>query len=127
MNDDLAAFLASVDLDLLRYLDANAELSLSATEHLYRYAVALLQGLIDPRDVAEDWEDFFPLAHAFVLTYGSKRLEFLHRRAALLSAKAMRPTVGLTGADRAVLVELVRELGDFVFAHTNQGSGGSPD
>jgi hypothetical protein len=124
MNDDLAAYLASVDLDLLRYLDGDCDLSLPAAEHLYRYASALLQGLILPRHVAEDWEDFFPLADAFVLAYGSKRVDLLNRRAALLSSNGARPPLRLRGDDRALLVELVRELGDFVFAHASEGSGG---
>lgn len=125
VNDDLAAYLDSIDSDLLRYLDANADLSLGAVEHLYRYGVALLQGLIEPAHVLEDWEDFFDLADAFILAYGSKRLDMLNRRCALLETGGEQEPLPLEAADRMFLVELVRELGDFVSARQSTAGGGA--
>jgi hypothetical protein len=111
MKDDLATYLASIDSRLLVYLDAQRDLSTETIAHLYRYAVALMQGLIAPDAVLEDWEDFFDLADAFVFAYGSERLELLNRRAALLDMDGDRTGVPLTADDRLFLVNLVQELG----------------
>lgn len=111
MNEDLAAFLEAIDSHLLVYLDVNKDLSTETVAHLYRYSVALLQGLITPEHVLEDWEDFFDLADAFVLAYGSKRLDLLNRRAPLLDTGAEQEAAPLTADDRLLLVTLVQELG----------------
>lgn len=111
MNDDLANYLESIDSQLIIYLDANRDLSTETVAHLYRYAVALLQGLILPEHVLEDWEDFFDLADAFVLAYGSRRLEALNRKALLLDIDGDQASAPLSADDRLLLVTLVQELG----------------
>jgi hypothetical protein len=116
MNEDLASYLDSIDRGLLEYLDEKQDLSLGAVEHLYRYSVALLQGLIEPAHVQEDWDDFFPLADAFVFAYGSRRLKVLSSGASLLETVGAEERAPLAGADRMFLVELVREFGEFVLA-----------
>jgi hypothetical protein len=124
VNDDLAAYLDSIHERLLVYLDAHQDLSVETVSHLYRYAVALLQGLIDPDHVREDWEDFFCLADAFVLAYGSTRLGLLNRRAALLFPGSESEPASLSDADRVLLVALVRELGEQVSARLSTGGSG---
>jgi hypothetical protein len=116
MRDDLAAYLDSLGSNLLGALDAEGDLAVGTAEHLYRYAVALLQGLILPEHVAEEWADFFCLADAFVLAYGSRRLGHLTRKATLLSIGKGGAPLPLTGPDRSALVDLVRELGEYVVA-----------
>jgi hypothetical protein len=122
MNDDLAEYLGALDRDLLAYLDANRDLSLKTAERLYHYAMAMHQGFLEPEHVAEDWADFFTLADAFVLAYGSKRLGLLNRRSALLSAGNGLPYF-LNDFDRTFLVELVRELSAFVSTQRTQRRG----
>lgn len=111
MKDDLATYLESIDSRLLVYLDAQRDLSTETIAHLYRYAVALMQGLITPDHVLEDWDDFFDLADAFVYGYGSQRLEFLDRRSGLLETDVDETGLPLTADDRLLLVTLVQELG----------------
>ena len=114
---DLVAHLNSVAPDLVDYLDDHHGLALGTVERLYRHGVALLQGRVLPDQVASEWEDFFPLADAFVVAYGSERLIAQNNKAALLSTEPGRLRPPLTGADRSLLVDLVRELGDFIVAY----------
>ncbi len=114
VDADLSAYLGPIDARLLSYLDDTSNLALSSLEHLYRYAVALLQGLLRPEDVMEDWEDFFYLAGGFVFAYGSTRLTTLARVTSVLWVG--REQGPLSERDRMLLVELTRELGNAVCA-----------
>lgn len=114
VDADLTAYLGPIDARLLGYLDETSNLALPSLEHLYRYAVALLQGLIRPEDVMEDWEDFFYLAGGFVFAHGSTRLTTLARVSSVLWVG--RDQGPLSESDRMLLVELTRELGDAVCA-----------
>jgi hypothetical protein len=125
MNDDLARYLESIDARLPRYLDEGKDLALGTAEHLYRYAVALLQGLVKPAHVQDDWADFFFLADAFVLAYGSRRLGMLSRGSFLLASGKQEGSLPLTGTDRTFLVAFVRELGQFVSARQHTSGGGT--
>lgn len=107
MTDDLAAYLDAIDARLVGYLDADGHLSDGAVRQVQRYAVALVQRLIIPAHVKEDWPDFFPLADAFVLAYGSARLGYLARQSILLVGGGGGP---LTDVDRPFLVALIAEM-----------------
>ncbi|MDA8355784.1 MAG: hypothetical protein M0Z95_05710 [Actinomycetota bacterium] len=121
MNEHLLAHLHSRDPELLRYLDARGDISMPTAEQLYRYALALLQGLLSPAHVQEDWSDFYVVADAFILAYGSRRLAIANQETELLSAAAdQAPPV--SSSDQRLLVELVRELGAFVYAHASRSS-----
>ena len=116
MDADLSAYLGPIDARLLSYLDGASNLALPALEQLYRYALALLQGLVRPEDVMEDWEDFFYLAGGFVFAHGSKRLTTLARVSSILWVG--RDPGPQSEWDRMLLVELTRELGDAVSTRT---------
>ena len=107
MSDDLANYLDSIDAHLVGYLDEDRHISADAIRHVQCYAVALIQGLVVPEHVHEDWPDFFPLVTAFVLAYGSPRLGHLGRRSAIFEGAGDDP---LTDPDRAFLVTLLAEL-----------------
>ena len=119
MAYDLFAYLESFAPDLCHYLDDDHGLGLGTVDHLYRYGLALLQGTMFPARVAAEWEDFFPLAEAFVLAYGSDRLYRQNQRAALLAVGRGESPHPLTGTDRSMLVDLVRELGLSIVAYTS--------
>jgi len=123
MNEDLVAYLDAIDARLCDYLDEDHDLSLRAVEHLYRYALALRQGLIEPACVAEDWEDFFSLADAFVFAYGAQHLEVLRGRSALLEGGGGDEPAPLTDTDRMFLVALVAKLDDFISARQSTAEG----
>lgn len=107
MNDDLADYLDSIDARLVGYLDEGRNISAGAVRHVQCYAVALVQGLLVPEHVHEDWPDFFPLVTAFVLAYGSPRLGHLARRSAIFEGGGDDP---LTEPDRVFLVTLLAEI-----------------
>lgn len=111
MSDDLAAYLDSVDAHLVQYLDASRDLSSDAIHRVQCYSVALVQGLVVPEHVHEDWPDFFPLSVAFVLAHGSARLGHLARRSAIFEGGGDET---LTDADRAFLVTLLAEMHELV-------------
>ncbi len=77
MNDFLVSYLDTIDERLLEYLDDDNELSLDAVQRLRLYASSLLDGSLSPDHLAEDWADWFHLAPAFVLAYGTPELEEL--------------------------------------------------
>lgn len=97
MTVDFVAYLDSIGPDLLRHLDDDHGLGLGTAEDVYRYGVALLQGRTLAEQVAKEWEDFFPLAGAFVLAYGSERLALQNRKAALLATGRAQAPHPLTG------------------------------
>jgi hypothetical protein len=106
MSKPLVVYLDSIDERLLAYLDEAAELRLDTVRRLRLYTSALLSGSISPTDVAEDWPDWFDLASAFVLAYGTRQLEEMQDEAMFL----YRPQIGdhepLTGTDRTYLAAL---------------------
>jgi hypothetical protein len=77
VNDFLFSYLDTIDERLLEYLDDANELSLDAVKKLRLYASSLLDGTLSPDHLAEDWADWFQLALAFVLAYGTDELEKL--------------------------------------------------
>ena len=107
MSDDLAAYLDSIDAHLLDYLDAERDISTDAARRVQCYTVALVEGLVLPEHVHEDWPDFFHLVVAFVLAHGSARLGHLARQSAIFEGGADDP---LTEADRVFLVTLLAEV-----------------
>jgi hypothetical protein len=107
VSDDLADYLDSIDAHLVGYLDEDRNISVGAVRHVQCYVVVLLQGLLVPEHVHEDWPDFFPLVTAFVLAYGSPRLGHLARRAAIFEGDGDEP---LTDYDRVFLARLLAEL-----------------
>jgi hypothetical protein len=111
---NLVHYLDLIDGHLLGYLDAHEDLSVETVEHLGRYAVAMAQGLVTPEHVMEDWEDFYDLADAFVMAYGTERLRQLDWDATLLDVAPDQPVAPLALADRVFLANLVTELDGFV-------------
>ncbi|MDA8316650.1 MAG: hypothetical protein M0010_16005 [Actinomycetota bacterium] len=109
MSDDLANYLGAIDSHLVAHLDARGEISDEATRHVQCYAVAMIEGLVVPEIVHEDWPDFFPLVVALVLAYGSARLGHLARQSAIFEGGGDDP---LTDGDRSFLVTLLAELRD---------------
>lgn len=100
MTDDLFSYLVGD-------LDGGKNLSLGAISRVQCYAIALIQRLIVPEHVQEDWPGFFSLVEAFVLACGSPRLGYLAHRSPLFVGGGDGP---LTEADRAFLVALVAEM-----------------
>ena len=111
MSDDLADYLDSIDAHLVGYLDQDRNISANAVRHVQCYVVALLQGLLVPEHVHEDWPDFFPLVTAVVLAFGTPRLGHLARRSAIFEGDGDDP---LTDHDRAFLARLLAELHDLL-------------
>ncbi len=107
MSDDLAAYLDSIDAHLLEYLDAERDISTDAACRVQCYAVALLEDLVLPEHVHEDWPDFYHLVVAFVLAHGSRRLGHLARQSAIFEGGGDDP---LTDADRVFLATLLAEI-----------------
>ena len=84
----------------------------------------MLTGSISPIEVAEDWGDWFDLAPAFVLVYGTTKLQEMQDEAMFL----YRPDVGdgpaLSGRDRTYLADLEPLLDRYPEMRTGEGSGG---
>lgn len=111
MSDDLADYLDSIDAHLVDYLDQDRNISSAAVRHVRCYAIALVEGLVVPEHVHEDWPDFFPLVVAFVLAYGSPRLGHLARRSTIFEGGGDEP---LTDGDRIFLVSMLAEIDDLL-------------
>jgi len=107
VSDDLANYLDSIDSRLVGYLNTHRDVPPDAVRHVQCYAVAMLQDLIVPEVVHEDWPDFYPLVVAILLAYGSPRLGRLARHSALFEGGADDP---LTDAGRMFLTTLLAEL-----------------
>ncbi len=106
VSEFLVVYLDSIDERLLDYLDEDEELRPEAVKRLRYYASAMLEGSITPAAVAEDWEDYFDLAQAFALTYGSQELEEMQDAAMFLQGSEVGDDAPLTDEDRAYLVAL---------------------
>jgi hypothetical protein len=102
----LASGSAHLAGDLLEYLDEDDELRLDAVQRLRLYASSLLDGSLTPSDVHEDWPDWFDLAPAFVVAYGTKELSDAENATDFLGAVEEHEQVRLTDADRSYLREL---------------------
>jgi hypothetical protein len=111
MSDDLADFLDAIDPHLVEYLDATKDISCEAVRHVQCYAVAMLQGLIVPEHVHEDWPDFYPLVDAFVMAHGSRRLACLSWESCLFEGGGDDP---ITESDRGFLLALLAEIHAFL-------------
>ncbi len=110
MNDFLVSYLDTIDERLLKYLDDDEQLSLDAVQRLRLCASSLLDGSLSPDHLAEDWVDWFHLAPAFVLAYGTPELEKLGDPSDLLGAEEGQRGILLTSADRDYLVALETRL-----------------
>ena len=106
MSKSLVVYLDSIDERLLAYLDRDEELRLDTVRRLRLYTSALLNGSIGPTDVAEDWPDWFDLASAFVLAYGTSQLEEMQDEAMFLYRPEIGDRTPLTGTDRTYLAAL---------------------
>jgi hypothetical protein len=107
MNDLLMSHLATIDQRLVFYLDEDDEMMFDTVERLRAYTTDLLDGSITPAFLVEKWSDWFPLASAFALAYGTEELKRLQDDAAL---PRKHDEVGLTEADRAYLQALAFQL-----------------
>lgn len=111
MSDNLAAYLDSIDSHLVGYLDPDHDISTDTLRHVQCYAVALIEGLVVPEHVHEDWPEFFPLVVAFVLAYGSPGLGRLARRSTIFEGGGDDP---LTDGDCVFLVMFLAESHDLL-------------
>lgn len=116
MQDDLVTHLDAVDNRLLDYLDGTEELSSEAVKRLQRFAVAMAEGSMTPGLAREDWPDFYPLAAAFVVVFGTEELRELYDQATFFSA-VVRGEIDFTDADRVFLVSLADELDRYADLH----------
>jgi hypothetical protein len=107
VNDVLVTYLDRIDKRLLFYLDEDDEMMFDTVERLRSYTSALLTGSITPAALAEEWPDWFHLAPAFVLAYGTAELK---DAAVFLRAVEEHDVVGLTQADGAYLRALELRL-----------------
>ena len=74
-------------------------------------AGSIVGGIGRPPDlVADEWPDFYDLASAFVVSYGSDELRELYDQANLEAAVAGGRIVPVDDADRVLLVQLTDEL-----------------
>ena len=113
MNDILITHLGTTHEPLLDYLDEDDEMMFDTVERLRLYTSALVSGSITPATLAEDWPDWFELAPAFVLAYGTDELARLQEAATFLRAVEEHDEVGLTEADRVYLVALKSRLDQY--------------
>ncbi|HYA67426.1 MAG TPA: hypothetical protein VED63_01725 [Acidimicrobiales bacterium] len=110
MSAVLAAYLDSIDERLLNYLDETQELRVDTVRRLRLYASALLDDSIAPTDIGEDWPEWFDLAPAFVLAYGTTQLEEMQDEAMFLYRHHVGDGAPLTGSDRTYLAALEPQL-----------------
>jgi hypothetical protein len=75
-------------------------------KRLRHYASALLEGSIIPAAVAEDWADWYDLAQAFALAYGTEELEEMQDATVFLQGPEVGDDAPLTDEDRAYLLAL---------------------
>jgi hypothetical protein len=98
-NDELVSVLDSYDEALLRYVDADQELSLEAVTYVCDVATKVMAGSISWSEVeASDW---YALASALVIVYGTEGLDDLR-----LDASLGEDSPEVTGSDRRFLTGL---------------------
>jgi hypothetical protein len=102
----LVAYLDAIDERLLNYLDNEEELRTDTVERLRLYATALLDGLLTPTALDEDWPDWFDLAPAFVTIYAPEWMEDLEEEATFLDGPDDGEGGLLTKADLVYLAAL---------------------
>jgi hypothetical protein len=110
VNDILITHLGTTHEPLFNYLDEDDEMMFDTVERLRLYASALLSGSITPATLADDWDDWFDLAPAFVLAYGTEELARLQDAASFLRAVEEHGEGGLDEADRVYLTALASRL-----------------
>jgi hypothetical protein len=110
VNDFLVTYLDTIDERLLEYLDDDDEMTLDTVRRLRLYTSALLAGSVTLDHLAEDWADWFHLAPAFVLSYGTEEQEEMQNAAMFLTAIEEDDDVTLTEADRKYLTMLESQL-----------------
>ncbi len=110
MNDVLITHLGTTHEPLLNYLDEDDEMTFDAVGRLRLYTSALLSGSVTPATLAEDWPDWYDLAPAFVLAYGTEELARTQDAAGFLRATEGHREVSLDEADRAHLAALESRL-----------------
>ena len=113
MNEFLFAYLSALDERLLFYLDEDDEMMFDTVERLRLSTIALLADSITPAALKEEWPDWYHLAPAFVLAYGTEEMERLQDDAAFLRAVEEHDDVGLDEADRAYLRALALRLDEY--------------
>jgi len=109
VSEYIVAFLTSIDERLLYYLDQDDELMFDTVDRLRDSTTALLAGAIAPAVLNGEWPDWFILAPAFVLAYGTEELKGLQDAAGFLKEH----DVGLDEADRAYLQALALRLDEY--------------
>ena len=110
VSDALSSYLSDIDGRLLEYLDASGELPLDVVTRLHRFTNSLVEGSATLELVADEWADFFDLASAFVVAYGTPELQDLYDRANLEAAVAAGRLLPIEDTDRVLLVLLTEEL-----------------
>jgi hypothetical protein len=110
VNDALSSYLSNIDARLLQYLDDTGEIPVDIVVRLHRFAGSIVEGSGTPELVAQEWPDFYDLASAFVVTYGSTELQDLYDRANLEAAVAEGRVIPVGDTDRVLLVQLTDEL-----------------
>ncbi len=110
VNDVLVNHLSTIDERLLFYLDEDDEMMFDTVERLRDYTSALLIDSITTTALNDEWPDWYYLAPAFVLAYGTDELRRLQDHAAFLRAVKEHDDVGLDEADRAYLRALELRL-----------------
>ena len=116
VSEFLVAFLTSIDERLLYYLDQDDELMFDTVDRLRDSTTALLAGAIAPAVLNGEWPDWFILAPAFVLAYGTEELKELQDDAGFLKEHE----VGLDEADRHYLRALESRLGMYSVLRAEQ-------
>jgi len=74
VNDFLINGLRHNDGRLLAYVDTHSELTLSTVQRPRFCARAMLEGSMTPRQIADEWADWFLLTPAFIAAYGTLEL-----------------------------------------------------
>jgi hypothetical protein len=120
MNDDLVTHLVAIDERLLDYLSEEKELPAEVVTRLQRYTNALVEGSTTAELVVDEWADYFDLASAFVVAYGTDELQDLYDQASFVGAVHEGRVVALTDADRVFLVTLAEELDRYMTLHRHR-------
>lgn len=107
----LVAYLRKVDASLLVHV-TDGLLSTQALLKMRGYAEALATRDLTTTAVVADWPEFFELALAFVVAYGSFSLRWMCERCQLFPALRRGLSPAITPWDRRFLLTFVQEIGD---------------